>query len=107
MSDERVTDVMINGSLSVSEPLSSEGNPSLSKHVDVMDEPVRESRSTSPASSAYSDNQLSGKKDPPSLGSYEEIRLVRDDSHSYAPSNSQQHLDQPPSFSVCLSRFFG
>ncbi|KAK7294416.1 hypothetical protein RJT34_17305 [Clitoria ternatea] len=65
-----------------------------SKQVDLRDDPIRSSESDSPASGAASEQQLPDKKDStgaPNLDNYANIGLVRDNSPSYAPSESQQH----------------
>lgn len=86
------------------DPISLGDNASASKSVNTIDERVRNSRSDSPASSASSENQLSEKKEsnPQSLDSYADIGLVREDTHSYAPSESHQQQDpsEMPSFTV-------
>ncbi|XP_028096739.1 uncharacterized protein LOC114296632 isoform X2 [Camellia sinensis] len=92
-------------SLSASAPEFSSDDISASKHVDLLDDQVRNSGSNSPASGAISDNQMSDKKvssSPPNLDSYSDIGLVRDDSPSYTPSESQHQQDAPelPNFSA-------
>lgn len=93
------------GSLSTSAPESSSGETSVSKHVDIPDDQVRNSDSSSPASGAVPEHQLLVNKEsssPQNLDSYAEIGLVRSDSPSYPPSESQQQIDTPelPNFSV-------
>ncbi|PKI39889.1 hypothetical protein CRG98_039729 [Punica granatum] len=80
--------------LSVSDPILGD-HASISKPVDSIDERVRNSRSDSPASSASSENLLSEKRESnsQSLDSYGDIGLVREDSRSYAPSESHQQQD--------------
>ncbi|KAI8529698.1 hypothetical protein RHMOL_Rhmol12G0245200 [Rhododendron molle] len=92
-------------SLSTSAPESSSGETSASKHVDLPDDQVRNSDSSSPASGAVPEHQLLVNKEsssPQNLDSYAEIGLVRSDSPSYPPSESQQHIDTPelPNFSA-------
>ncbi|XAR49901.1 hypothetical protein NMG60_11004079 [Bertholletia excelsa] len=83
-------------SLSASVPESSIDDNPASKPVDFLDDQVRNSGSSSPASGAASENQLADKKDSPSpqnLDSYADIGLVRDNSPSYTPAEPQQQQD--------------
>ena len=95
------------GSLSASTPESSGDETYASKHVDLLDDQVRNSGSDSPASGTVSEHQLADKKGPSSpqnLDTYADIGLVHTNSPSYNPSESQQEQDPPelPSFSVSL-----
>ncbi|KAK4785631.1 hypothetical protein SAY86_002320 [Trapa natans] len=86
------------------DPVSLGDNDSVSKADNTIDERVGNSRSDSPASSASSDNQSSEKKEPNPqiLDSYSDIGLVREDTHSYNPSESNQQQDpsEIPSFTA-------
>ncbi|XP_065866801.1 uncharacterized protein [Euphorbia lathyris] len=89
-------------SLSVSVPETSSDDTSAKKQVELVDEQVRNSESDSPASGVVSEHQLPEKaSSPPNLDNYADIGLVRDDSPSYTPPESQQQQDPPelPSFS--------
>lgn len=92
-------------SLSVSAPESSCDDASGSKQVDLLEDQVRNSGSDSPPSAAASDHQLPDKESssPQNFDNYEDIGLVRDNSPSYTPSESQ-HQDPPElsGFSVSL-----
>ncbi|XP_059640093.1 uncharacterized protein LOC132282435 isoform X2 [Cornus florida] len=89
-------------SLSKSAPESSSDETSGIKHVDSLDDQVRNSESISPASGAVSENQVPESSSPQDLDNYEDIGLVRDNSPSYTPSESQQQRDhhELPSFSA-------
>ncbi|KAK4764148.1 hypothetical protein SAY87_013586 [Trapa incisa] len=87
----------------VLDPVSVGDDASVSKAVNTIDEQVRNSRSDSPASSASSDNQSEEKKlNPQSLDRYSDIGLVREDTHSYDPSesNQQQVPSEMPNFTT-------
>ena len=92
-------------SVSVATPESSGDESSGSKQEDLRDEHVRNSGSSSPASAAVSEQQLtsriesSGTQD---MDKKAEVELVRDNSQSHTSSQSQQHQDpsQLPIFSV-------
>ncbi|GFZ11720.1 dentin sialophosphoprotein, putative [Actinidia rufa] len=92
-------------SLSASTPESSGDETSASKHVDLLDDQVRNSGSNSPASGAVSEHLLPDKKvssSPQNLDTYADIGLVHTKSPSYNPSESQEEQDPPelPSFSA-------
>ncbi|XP_059456437.1 GBF-interacting protein 1-like [Corylus avellana] len=92
-------------SLSVSAPESSGDDACSSKPAELRDAQVRNSGSDSPASVVASEHQLPDKKEsssPRNLDNYADIGLVRENSPSYAPSESQQHQDPPelPGFSA-------
>ncbi|KAG2728715.1 hypothetical protein I3760_01G217500 [Carya illinoinensis] len=91
-------------SLSVSAPESSGDDASGSRLAEAHDSQVRNSGSDSPASVVDSEHQLPDEKEsssPQNLDNYADIGLVRENSPSYAPSESQQHQDPPelPGFS--------
>lgn len=101
--------LICDGSLLVSAPESSGEDVSGGKTAELLDDQVRNSGSDSPASGVAVEHQLSDKKEstsPQNLENYADIGLVRENSPSYAPSESQQHQDPPelPGFSV--SSFF-
>lgn len=86
--------------------LESSDDVSGSKQVDLQDDHVRNTGSESPASDAASEQQLPDHKEslsPQNLDNFADIGLVRDNSPSYVPSESQQ-LQQDshdmPGFSV-------
>ncbi|KAF3452061.1 hypothetical protein FNV43_RR08157 [Rhamnella rubrinervis] len=83
-------------SLAVSSPESSCDDASGIKQVDLLEDQVRNSGSDSPPSAVASDHQLPDKESssPQNFENYEDIGLVRDNSPSYAPSESQ-HQDPP------------
>ncbi|XP_030969136.1 GBF-interacting protein 1-like isoform X2 [Quercus lobata] len=92
-------------SLLVSAPESSGEDVSGGKTAELLDDQVRNSGSDSPASGVAVEHQLSDKKEstsPQNLENYADIGLVRENSPSYAPSESQQHQDPPelPGFSA-------
>lgn len=92
-------------SLLVSAPVSSGEDVSGGKTAELLDDQVRNSGSDSPASGVAVEHQLSDKKEstsPQNLENYADIGLVRENSPSYAPSESQQHQDPPelPGFSA-------
>lgn len=93
-------------SLSASIPESSNDDASGSKLVDSLEDQVMNSGSDSPPSAAASDQQLTDKNEsssPQNLDSYGDIGLVRDNSPSYAPSESHQQVPpELPGFSVSL-----
>ncbi|KAJ8756219.1 hypothetical protein K2173_024766 [Erythroxylum novogranatense] len=83
------------GSFNVSAKESSD-EASGSKQTDLLDDKVRNSESDSPASVMVSENQLpDNPSSPPNLDSYSEIGLVRENSPSYTPSESQQQQGHP------------
>ncbi|XP_041015322.1 uncharacterized protein LOC121258026 isoform X5 [Juglans microcarpa x Juglans regia] len=91
-------------SLSVSAPESSGDDASGSRLAEAHDSQVRNSGSDSSASVVDSEHQLPDEKEsssPQNLDNYADIGLVRENSPSYAPSESQQHQDPPelPGFS--------
>ncbi|KAF5466398.1 hypothetical protein F2P56_016324 [Juglans regia] len=91
-------------SVSVSAPESSGDDASGSRLAEAHDSHVRNSGSDSPASVVDSEHQLPDEKEsssPQNLDNYADIGLVRENSPSYAPSESQQHQDPPelPGFS--------
>ena len=89
--------------MSASAPDLSSDNASGSKHVDLLDDQVRNSDSDSPVSGEGSEHQLPDKSpSPPNLDDYADIGLVRENSPSYTPSETQQQQDPPelPNFSV-------
>ncbi|KAK1360286.1 GBF-interacting protein [Heracleum sosnowskyi] len=91
-------------SVSVSTPESSGDESSGSKQEGLIDEHVRNSGTSSPASAAVSEQQLTGKKEssgPQDLDNAD-VGLVRDNSQSHTPSESQQNQDPPqlPIFSA-------
>ncbi|XP_015865871.3 GBF-interacting protein 1-like isoform X2 [Ziziphus jujuba] len=91
-------------SLSASIPESSNDDASGSKLVDSLEDQVMNSGSDSPPSAAASDQQLTDKNEsssPQNLDSYGDIGLVRDNSPSYAPSESHQQVPpELPGFSA-------
>lgn len=98
------------GSASNVTPESSGDESFGSKQVELVDERVRISGSSSPASAAVSE-QLTERKEsssPRDLDNYVDVGLVRENSPSYTPSESQQHQDHPPPplpiFSVSFHR---
>lgn len=95
------------GSLSASAAELSGDNASGSKQVDLLDDQVRNSGSDSPASDEASEHQLPDKSpSPPNLDNYSDIGLVRENSPSYTPSETQQQHDphELPNFSVSSVR---
>ncbi|GMI93668.1 hypothetical protein like AT3G13990 [Hibiscus trionum] len=92
-------------SLPVSPPDTSSDDDTAGKHINILDDQLRDSGSDSPPSGTASEHQLPDKKDAPSpqnVGSYADIGMVQDNSQSYAPSASQQQQDPPelPGFSA-------
>ncbi|XP_057977696.1 uncharacterized protein LOC131164487 isoform X3 [Malania oleifera] len=92
-------------SLSASAPEPPSDDTSGSKQVDTLADQVRHSGSDSPASGPPCEPQLADKRDSlttQNLDNYADIGLVRDNSPSYAASDSQQQQDPPelPSFSA-------
>ncbi|KAL8098858.1 uncharacterized protein LOC141683832 isoform X2 [Apium graveolens] len=91
-------------SISVATPESSGDESSGSKQDGLIDQHVRNSDTSSPASAAVSEQQLTGRKE--SSGPHDldnaDVGLVRDNSQSYTPSESQQNQDPPqlPTFSA-------
>ncbi|KAK9923712.1 hypothetical protein M0R45_032114 [Rubus argutus] len=84
-------------SLSSSAPELRSDEASGTKSVDLLDDHVRNSGSDFPAPSAVLEHQLPEKKEtssPQSVDNYADIGLVRDNSPSFAPSDSQ-HQDPP------------
>lgn len=97
-------------SLSSSAPESRSDEASGTKSVDLLDDHVRNSGSDFPAPSAVPEHQLPEKKEtssPQSVDNYADIGLVRDNSPSFAPSDSQ-HQDPPElqGFTVSPPRSF-
>lgn len=89
----------------MSAPESSGDDASGSRLAEAHDSQVRNSGSDSPTSIVDSEHQVPDKKEsssPQNLDNYADIGLVRENSSSYAPSESQQHQDRPelPEFSV-------
>ncbi|KAA8541651.1 hypothetical protein F0562_022803 [Nyssa sinensis] len=85
-------------SLSGSAPESSSDETSGRKHVDLLEDQVRNSGSNSPLSGAMSEHQLPDKREsssPQNLDNYADIGLVQDNDPSYSPSESQQQQDPP------------
>ncbi|KAL1811332.1 hypothetical protein DCAR_0623383 [Daucus carota subsp. sativus] len=92
------------GSVSVATPDSSGDESSGSKQEDLRDENVRNSGSSSPASAAVSEQQLTSRIEssgPQDIDKGAEVELVRNNSQSHTPSQSQPHQDpsQLPIFS--------
>lgn len=101
--------LMCGGSLLVSASESSSDDASGGKPVELLDDQVRNSGSDSPASGVAAEHQLSDKKEslsPQNLDNYADIGLVRENSPSYAPSESQQHQDPPELSGFSVSSFF-
>lgn len=87
-------------SVPIATPESSGNESSKSKQLELLDERVRISGSSSPASASVSEQQLTETKEtssPQDLDNYADIGLVRENSPSYTPSELQQHQDHPPS----------
>ncbi|KAK7389654.1 hypothetical protein VNO78_24877 [Psophocarpus tetragonolobus] len=83
----------LTASLTVPAPELPTDDVSGSKQVDLRDDHIRSSGSDSPASGAASEQPLPDNKDSSNtqnLDNYANIRLVRDSSPSYAPSEPQQ-----------------
>ncbi|XP_074375771.1 uncharacterized protein LOC141717548 isoform X2 [Apium graveolens] len=92
----------VNRTASVSNitPESSGDESSGSRHVELVDEHVRISGSSSPASAAVSEQQFTERKDslsPQDLDNYADAGLGRESSPSYTPSDSQQQQDHQTS----------
>lgn len=88
-------------SVSIATPETSGDELSESKQEELIDEHVHNSGTSSPASAAVSEHQLTGTKEssgPQNLENCADVGLVRVNSQSYNPSESQQL--QPPMFSV-------
>ncbi|KAL3511638.1 hypothetical protein ACH5RR_024355 [Cinchona calisaya] len=88
-----------------SAPESSSSEPASNKPLDLMDDHARNSGSGSPVSVSVSDHQLNDKNEASStqnLENYAHIGLVRDNSASYVPPESQQQQDtsELPNFSA-------
>ncbi|PSS18094.1 A-agglutinin anchorage subunit like [Actinidia chinensis var. chinensis] len=85
-------------SLSASAPESSSDETSASKHVDLPDDQIQNSRSNSTASGVVSENELLDKKEsssPQKLDGYADIGLFRNNSASYTPFELQQQQEAP------------
>ncbi|XVF74344.1 hypothetical protein PTKIN_Ptkin13bG0102900 [Pterospermum kingtungense] len=92
-------------SLPVSAPDTSSDAGGGGKPIDILDDQPINSESDSPSSGTASEHQLHDKKDsssPQNLDSFADIGMVRDNSPSYTPSESQQQPDPPelPIFSA-------
>lgn len=92
-------------SLSVSAPEASSNDASGNKPTELLNCQVRNTGSDSPASAVPVEHQLLDKKEsssPQNLDNFADIGLVRENSPSYAPSESQSHQDPPeiPGFSA-------
>lgn len=89
-------------SVSATTPESPGDESSGSKQEGLIDQHVHNSGTSSPASAAVSELQLTGRKEssgPQDLDNAD-VGLVHDNSQSYTPSESQQNQDPPPIFSV-------
>ncbi|KAL3632056.1 hypothetical protein CASFOL_025040 [Castilleja foliolosa] len=85
------------GSVSVSAQESSgDEQAGGSKQLEMIDDSVRSSESSSPASGAVSNDQLTEPKEssgPQNLDKYVDVGLVQDNSPSYTPESLQQKQD--------------
>lgn len=89
----------------MSAPEASSNDASGNKPTELLNCQVRNTGSDSPASAVPVEHQLLDKKEsssPQNLDNFADIGLVRENSPSYAPSESQSHQDPPeiPGFSV-------
>ncbi|GFY97187.1 dentin sialophosphoprotein, putative [Actinidia rufa] len=85
-------------SLSASAPESSSDETSASKHVDLLDDQIGNSRSNSTASGVVSENELLDKKEsssPQKLDGYADIGLFRNNNASYTPFELQRQQEAP------------
>ena len=96
-------------SLSASAPESSSDETSASKHIDLPDDQIRNSRSNSSESGVVSENELLDKNEsssPQKLDGYADIGLVHNNSASYIPFELQQQQEAPELVSLSVSPVF-
>lgn len=106
--NSNITYIEVDDSLSASSSPVSSDEPSGGTHVESVDEPVPSSGSVSPVSEQQSNERLESSSSQ-NMENYTNIRLVRQNSPSYAPSEPHQQQPTPselPSFSVSILFFF-